>query len=113
MARTRNYYLAVILILSKLYTHLRHYGDKKINIFKYEGDELSISMLDEIIREHRIYDKLILEQYNNIIPATKEAEIVDENDGSLEAYKSNFRNFIKKEFCPACGLPYGKDPDKC
>ena len=96
-----------------LRAHLKHYSDTKTNVFKCEGDKLSARVLDEIILEYRIHDKLIIYQSNSIILATKEAEIVDEDDSSLEAHKSNFKNYRKKEFCLAHRLLHRKNPDKC
>lgn len=119
LSKTKNYYLAVMVILSKLRSFIRRHGDRKFNIFKYEGEVVTVKSLHEMIKMHRIQDKFILESSSVITPAINEIaineiEIEDASDEeALESYKAFFKNFKKKESCPACGRYHGGDPDRC
>lgn len=83
-------------------------------MFKYEGYVASIKSLHVMIKEYRIQDKFILESPMSFTPTTREVEIEDESDEeALESYKAHFKNFKKKENCPACGRCHRGDPDRC
>ena len=69
------------------------------HLFKHEGEELTIKMLDECVKDQKLENKLIINHNNNIIPTTKEVDLnnnEDNEEDSLEAHKTNYWNYRKR-----------------